>query len=151
MTGTPLAHVAYRGGAPAISDLVAGHINVAFMDSVSVASFIRAGKLKLLAVAAKSRSDLFPDTPTIAEAGYKDVDTSSWLGLYTPAGTAAKDVSLLNKEVNRVMNSPEMVERLKQQNCEPGTQFNPDQMRQFVAEETAKWKNIVRITGVKIE
>ncbi|MHA7602742.1 Bug family tripartite tricarboxylate transporter substrate binding protein [Alicycliphilus sp. T452] len=151
VTGTPLTHVAYRGGAPAISDLVAGQINVAFMDSVSVASFIRAGKIKLLAVAAKSRSNLFPDTPTITEAGYKDVDTSSWLGLYAPAGTAVKDVSLLNQQVNRVMNSLEVIERLKQQNCEPGTQFNLDQMRKFVAEETAKWKNIVRITGVRIE
>lgn len=151
VTGTPLTHVAYRGGAPAISDLVAGQINVAFMDSVSVASFIRTGKVKLIAVAAKSRSGLFPDTPTIAEAGYNEVDTSSWLGLYAPAGTSMKDVALLNQHVNRVMHAPEMVDHLRQQNCEPGTSFLPAQMKTFVLDEVAKWKNIVRITGMKIE
>lgn len=150
VTETPLVHVAYRGGAPAMRDLLAGQIQVAFMDSVSAAPFIRAGKIKPLAIAALSRSNLFSEIPTIAEAGYKEVDTSSWLGLYAPAKTPTKYVSLLNTEANRLMNSADMINRLKQQNCEPGTIFKLEQMRQFVENEAEKWKNIVRITGVKI-
>ncbi|GMG94261.1 tripartite tricarboxylate transporter substrate binding protein [Cupriavidus metallidurans] len=151
MTGAPLVHVPYKGASPSTSDAVAGQIPVVFQDSMSVSAFIAVGKLRPIAVTSLERSKLFPDVPTIAEAGYKNFDAYTWLGLYAPAGTPAAIVTRLNTEVNRIMSSPDMVAKLRKQNAEAAGNLNPVEFRKYVETEVAKWQNMVKITGVQIE
>ena len=150
-THTPLVHVAYRGGAPAISDLIAGQIEVAFMDAVTAAGVLEAGRVKPLAIASSQRSKLFPNLPTVAESGYPGVDALSWLGLYAPAGTPSEIVGLLNTHANRIMTSPGMAKRLEKHQSEPGESLTPEQMRRFVTTEVNRWKRVVSETGVTFE
>ncbi|MCY1290380.1 hypothetical protein D9M70_395210 [compost metagenome] len=151
MTGAPLVHVPYKGASPATNDVVAGQISAVFQDSMSVSAFVAAGKLRPIAVTSAERSKLFPDVPTIAEAGYKNFDAYTWLGLYAPAGTPAAIVTRLNAEVNRIMSSPDMVAKLKKQNAEAAGNLNPVEFRKYVEDEVAKWQNTVKVTGVQIE
>jgi tripartite-type tricarboxylate transporter receptor subunit TctC len=151
VTGTPLVHVAYKGASPATNDAVAGQIPMAFQDSMSVSAFIATGRLRPIAVTSKERSKLFPDLPSIAESGYKEFDTYTWLGLYAPAGTPADIVEKLNKEANRIMSSPEMVAKLRSQSSEAAGNLSPSEFRKYVETEVAKWQNMVKVTGVKGE
>lgn len=151
MTGLPLAHVAYRGAAPAITDLVAGQINMAFQDSMSAAPFIKNGDLKPIAVTTLKRSPLFPDVPTLNESGFKDFDLYTWLGLYAPAGTSSDIVKLLNREANRALAVQKTIDWLRENNCEPGGDMDPMQFATYVAQETKKWQEVVAASGVKVE
>lgn len=147
----PLVHVPYKGASPSTNDVVAGQIPVVFQDSMSVSAFIAAGKLRPLAVTSAQRSKLFPDLPTIAESGYQPYDLYTWLGLYAPAGTPPEIVAALNREANRIMRSPEMVEKLRKQSAEADGSLDPAAFRQFVEAEVAKWQRTVQQTGVKVE
>lgn len=149
--GIKMTHVPYRGAAPATSDVVAGQIPVAIQDSMSVSAFIASGKLRPIAVTSAERSKVFPDLPTLKESGFKDFDVYTWLGLYAPGGTSPEIVSRLNQAVNRIMNSPEMTERLKAQYSEPGGSFTVPETRKYVERELAKWRDLVKVTGVKAE
>lgn len=151
MTGAPLVHVPYKGASPSTSAVVAGQIPVVFQDSMSVSAFVAAGKLRPIAVTGAERSKLFPDVPTIAEAGYKNFDAYTWLGLYAPAGTPKDIVARLNAEVNRIMASPDMVAKLKRQQAEAAGGLSPAAFRDYVGGEVAKWRNTVKLTGVQIE
>jgi len=151
MTGAPLVHVPYEGASPSTNAVVAGQIPVVFQDSMSVSAFVAAGKLRPIAVTSAERSKLFPDVPTIAEAGYKNFDAYTWLGLYAPAGTPQAIVTRLNAEVNRIMASPDMVAKLKRQNAEAAGGLNPAEFRKYVETEVAKWQNTVKVTGVHID
>lgn len=151
MTGAPLVHVPYKGASPSTNAVVAGQIPVVFQDSMSVSAFVAAGKLRPIAVTSAERSKLFPDVPTIAEAGYKNFDAYTWLGLYAPAGTPQAIVTRLNAEVNRIMASPDMVAKLKRQNAEAAGGLNPAEFRKYVETEVAKWQNTVKVTGVHID
>ncbi len=144
-----LIHVPYKGAAPATNDLVAGQILVAFQDSMSVAPFIAAGKLRPIAVTSAERSKLFPALPTLRESGYKDFDVYTWLGLYAPAGTPASTVRRLNHAVGRIMNSAEMTQKLLAQNSEPVGALSVPETRAYVEREVAKWRKLVQTTGVK--
>lgn len=151
MTGAPLVHVPYKGASPSTQAVVAGQIPVVFQDSMSVSAFVAAGKLRPIAVTGAERSKLFPDVPTIAEAGYKNFDAYTWLGLYAPAGTPQTIVTRLNAEVNRIMASPDMVVKLKRQQAEAAGGLSPAEFRKYVEAEVAKWQNTVKITGVHID
>ncbi|WP_338661268.1 tripartite tricarboxylate transporter substrate binding protein [Pararoseomonas sp. SCSIO 73927] len=147
----PLVHVPYRGAAPAISDLVAGQIKMAFQDSMSVSSFLASGDVRAIAVTTLERSPLFPDVPTLAESGFPGFDLYTWLGLYAPAGTDQAIVSRLNQEANRIVTSPDAVQWLRQSNAEPGGGMDPVQFRAFVDEEQRKWARVVQESGVRVE
>ncbi|GAA3985412.1 tripartite tricarboxylate transporter substrate binding protein [Comamonas faecalis] len=153
VTGYEFTHVPYKGAAPATNDAVAGQIPMAVQDSMSVSAFIASGRLRPIANMAAERSKLFPELPTLREAGpqFKDFDVYTWLGLYAPAGTPAPVQTLLNSEVNKIMNSPEMTERLRQQYSEPLGVMDLAQTRGFVAGEVAKWQRVVAETGVQTE
>ena len=151
VTGSPFVHVPYKGAAPATNDAVAGQIPMAVQDSMSVSAFLTGGRLRAIATMAAERSKLFPELPTMQEAGFKGFDVYTWLGLYAPAGTPAPIVAMLNQEVNRIMNSPEMVERLRLQYSEPLGVMDVTRTRQFVADEVAKWRRVVQETGVKTD
>ena len=151
MSGAPLVHVPYKGASPSTQAVVAGQIPVVFQDSMSVSAFVAAGKLRPIAVTSAERSKLFPDVPTIAEAGYKNFDAYTWLGLYAPAGTPQAIVTRLNAEVNRIMASPDMVTKLKRQQAEAAGGLNPAEFRKYVEAEVAKWQSTVKLTGVHID
>jgi len=150
-SGLPLTHVPYKGAAPATSDTVAGQVPMAFQDSMSVSAFIASGKLRPIAITSAERSSVFPNLPTLKESGFKDFDVYTWLGLYAPAGTPADIVAALNKAANKIMNSPEMTERLKSQYSEPVGALTLPQTRQYVEREVLKWRELVKVTGVKAE
>ncbi|WP_020205059.1 MULTISPECIES: tripartite tricarboxylate transporter substrate binding protein [Cupriavidus] len=151
VAGVPLVHVPYKGASPSTNDVVAGQIPMVFQDSMSVSAFIAAGKLRPIAVTSAERSKLFPELPTIAEAGFKNYDLYTWLGLYAPAGTAPDIVARLNREANRIMRSPAMAEKLRKQSAEAGGTLDPAAFRQYVEAEVAKWQRTVQVTGVKVD
>jgi tripartite-type tricarboxylate transporter receptor subunit TctC len=151
LTGYRFTHVPYKGAAPATNDAVAGQIPMAVQDSMSVSAFITSARLRPIANMSAERSRLFPELPTLREAGFKDFDVYTWLGLYAPAGTPTPVLALLNREANRIMNSPEMTERLHQQYSEPMGVMDLARTRAFVAAEVAKWKRVVVDTGVSAQ
>lgn len=150
VSGLPLSHVAYKGASPSILDTIGGQIQVGFQDSVSVSNFVATGKLRALAVTRAQRSKLFPDLPSVAEAGYKDYDLYNWVGLYAPAGTSAEIVSRLNREVNRIMYSPEVVARMQKLGADSGEKFSPQEFRKYVEDEVAKWRKTMQVSGVQV-
>ena len=146
----PLVHVAYKGNGPSMADAMAGQIPAAFVDTVSIGSFVSTGKLRALAVTSGQRSKLYPDLPTIAEAGFKDYDLDNWVGLYAPAGTPRAVVDRLNAEVVRIMNSPEVLARMEKLGADSSNRFDPTQFRQFVDAEVVKWRKTIQVTGVSV-
>lgn len=151
VAGVPLEHVPYKGASPATLATISGEIQFAIQDSMSVTPYIKSGQLRPIAVASANRSSLFPDLKTVAESGYPGFDVYTWLGLYAPAGTDKQIVADLNTAVNQIMNTPEMTARLQQQNSEPGGVMTPQQVKDFVQTETDKWKQMVQVTGVKVD
>lgn len=147
----PLTHIAYKGNGPSMADTVSGHIQVAFVDTVSVGTLVSSGKLRALAVTSAQRSKLYPDVPTIAEAGFKNYDLENWVGLYAPAGTPKDVVTRLNAEVTRIMNRPDIVERMQKLGADSTNKLDAPGFRKYVEAEVDKWRETVRITGVKAE
>jgi tripartite-type tricarboxylate transporter receptor subunit TctC len=146
MTGIEMVHVPYRGGAPAMSDLIAGQVQVMFSNLPAV-EYVRAGKLHALAVTTPERSDEFPDVPTIGEfvPGY---EASAWYGIGAPEGTPADIIDKLNKETNAALADPKIKARLAEFG---GTILagSPVDFGKFIAAETEKWAKVVKFAGIK--
>lgn len=151
VTGLPFTQVAYRGAAAAVQDTVAGQIPMAVQDSVTVAPYIASGHLRPIAVMSAERSAVFPAVPTLKESGFKDFDVYSWLGLFAPAGTPPEIAQTINATINKIMHTPEMKESLRKQSSEPMPVKNLDESRKFIEGELVKWRELVRVTGVKFE
>ena len=150
VSGLPLSHIAYKGNGPSMVDTMAGQIPAAFVDTVSVGSYVTSGKLRALAVTSDKRSTLYPDVPTITEAGFKDYDLENWVGLYAPAGTPRDVVVKLNKAVTQIMNSPDVLAKMRDLGADSSNGLDADQFRQFVVDEGEKWRKTIQVTGVKI-
>jgi len=151
MTGTYMLHFPYRGSGPALLDLIGGTMDVMFDNLPSALPQIKAGKLKALAVTSATRSAAVPDLPTIAEAGpVKGFDASSWFGLLAPAGTPADIVNRLQQETAKALQSPSLKERLLSQGAIPGGQ-TPAEFAKFIAAETSKWAQVVKVSGAKVD
>jgi len=151
MTGTYMVHFPYRGSGPALLDLIGGTMDVMFDNLPSALPQIKAGKLKALAVTSATRSAAVPDLPTIAEAGpVKGFDASSWFGLLAPAGTPAEIVNRIQQETAKALQSPVLKERLLSQGAIPGGQ-SPAEFAKFIAAETAKWAQVVKASGAKVD
>jgi len=149
VTGLPMVHVAYKGNGPSMTDVMAGHIPSAFVDTVSVGDLVHSGKVRALAVTSDKRSKRYPDVPTVAEAGFKDYNLDNWVGLYAPAGTPAAIVEQLNREVTRFLDTPAMRQRMEELGADSSNHFSPQQFRQFVQDEVNKWRKTIQVTGVK--
>ena len=149
MTGVDLVHVPYRGGAPALTDLMGGQVQLMFSVMPETIEFIRAGKLRALAVTTASRSEQLPEVPSVSEfvPGY---EASSWYGVGAPKGTPAEIVERLNQVVNAALADPKMKVRFADLGgmLLPGT---PADFGRFIAEETEKWAKVVRFSGAKAE
>jgi len=149
MTGVKLTHVPYRGSAPAITDMLAGQVQVLFDNMPSSIEHIRAGKLRALAVTTAVRSPALPDVPTVAEtvAGY---EASAWFGMGAPKGTPAEIIEKLNQEINAVLAEPAMQASLAQIGGVPMRGSAAD-FAKTIAEETEKWAKVVKFSGASVE
>jgi tripartite-type tricarboxylate transporter receptor subunit TctC len=149
MTGVNIVHVPYRGGAPAMLDLIAGRAQVMFDNVPTSVEYIRAGKIRPLAVTSATRVALFPDLPTVADyvPGY---EASAWYGIGAPKGTPPQIVEKLNREVNAILADPAVKTRLAALGASllPGS---PADFGKLVADETEKWRKVIRFANIKAE
>jgi tripartite-type tricarboxylate transporter receptor subunit TctC len=146
--GIDVQHVPYKGASAAVADLIAGHIPAVSTTLTTAASQIRAGKAVGLAISAEARLADFPDVPTFAEMGYRDIVATVWFSLSGPANMPAEIVTRLNAEVNRALQQPDVRERLKPEGIVP-TPMDPKAFSAFVAEEVKRWAPIVKASGAK--
>ncbi len=149
MTGIEMTHVPYRGGAPALNDLIAGHVDVMFDNLPSSIAQIRSGSLRALGVTTAVRSTSLPDIPTVAETvtGY---EASIWYGLVAPKGTPQAVVQKLSKSVGQVLAEPDVIARLDQVGCTP-MRMSVEDFGALLAAETEKWRTVVKLAHISIE
>lgn len=147
MTGIDLVHVPYRGAAPALTDLMAGHVQLSCVAAPAVQSFARSGKVRAIGVTTRQRTALAQDVPAIAEtvAGYELV---GWYGLLAPLGTPRVIVEKINAEISRALKTPEVQERLVSVGAE-AVDSNPRAFTQFLQRETVRWGKVLKEAGIK--
>lgn len=151
VTGTYMVHLPYRGSAPALTDLIAGNVNVMFDNLPSALPHIKSGRLRALAVSSKTPSAALPGVPTIEQAAnLKDFDASSWFGLFAPAGTPRAIVDKFQSDVAKALAVPEVRERFVSQGAEPGGN-TPDQFTAFIKGESEKWARVVKFSNAKVD
>jgi tripartite-type tricarboxylate transporter receptor subunit TctC len=148
--GVDLLHVPFRGGGPAMIDVVGGHTNAIFATVPTATPQVKSGKARALAVGAAKRQAALPDIPTATEAGLPGYDVSNWVGLVAPAGTPAAIVDKLNKEIAVIMQSDEMQKQLAAQGAETVT-MPPAEFGDFMEKELAKWGRVVKESGIKAQ
>jgi len=149
MTGLDLVHVPYRGGAPALTDLLAGQVQVMFDNLPTSIEYIRAGKLQALAVTTAARSDMLPDLPTVSEfvPGY---EVSSWFGLGAPASTPADIVDKLSGDISTALADPRLRTRIADLSSVP-LPMSPRELSTLIVAETEKWAKVIKFSGAKAE
>ena len=145
-----MRHVPYKGSNAAMMDVLAGNVDLMVSSVPSALAQIKAGKLRPLAVTSAKRSTSLPDTPTVAELGYKGFDVSTWYGLFVPAKTPKDVVATLNTEVNKLLATPEMKAAIVAQGAEPQS-MTPEQFETLLKTDYEKWKGIVQASGATIE
>ena len=150
VAGVDLLHVAYKGGGPALVDLMAGRVHVMLDTAASAMPHVRAGKLRALALSAPKRSAEYPDLPTFAEAGLPQYDTNAWYSMHAPAGTPADIVRRLNAELVAILRDPDVAARFKQLSTEP-VGNSPEQFAAFVRAELDKYARIIKAAGIKLD
>jgi tripartite-type tricarboxylate transporter receptor subunit TctC len=149
MAGVDMVHVPYRGAAPATADLLAGQVQVYFTGATNVVEYVKAGKLRALAVTTATRLETLPDTPTVADfvPGY---EASTWYGVGAPTNTPSGIIDKLNREINAALTDPKMKARLS----ELGTSVlvtSPAEFAKFIADETEKWAKVIRAANIKLD
>jgi tripartite-type tricarboxylate transporter receptor subunit TctC len=149
-TGVKLTHVAYKGGGPAVSDLLGGNVAMSFASMTSALQFIKAGRLRALAVSSKERSPQLPDVPTMAEAGVPNIIVRDWQGLLAPHGTPKPIVDKLAGETRRILRDPANQERFATLGLDiiAGT---PDEFRAAIASEIQRWAKVVKEANIKAD
>lgn len=150
MTGLQMTHIPYKGGGPALADLIAGQIHLMLENIPSTLPFVKSGRLRALAVSGLTRSPLVPDLPTLDEAGLKSYEIVGWNGLFVPAGTPKAIVAKLHAETVKALGHPNVKERLATLGAE-GVGSTPEQFAAFVKAEISKWAKVVKDAGLKQE
>jgi len=143
-------HVPYKGIAPALTDLLGGHLQLAMTSPPSVMSQVQAGRLKALAVGSEKRSAFLPDIPTIAEAGYATYRADYWWGIAAPANTPAEIINRLAVELTKALQSAELKQRFAAEGAEPST-MTREQLTQFIVADIARWRQVARDANVRAE
>jgi tripartite-type tricarboxylate transporter receptor subunit TctC len=149
--GTSLVHVPYKGTAPAINDLIAGHIDLMFAELASAIELHKAGKARILAVTTSQRVPLLPEIPTLIEAGVPDVESETWNAISAPPKTPAAIVATLNAAINEILKMPDVQERLGNLNMSPEG-MTPAQAAEFVKADTRRWSDVIKaanLTGLE--
>ena len=149
-TGAKLVHVPYKGGGQAMADALGGNIPLVYTAVAGAISHLKAGKLNAIAVSSRTRSPSLPDTPTFIEAGVPDFESSSWVGILAPAKTPRPIIDRLNRELNAVLATPEVIERLAVLGivATPGT---PEQFSEQMKSDLAKYGQVVKAAGIKAD
>jgi tripartite-type tricarboxylate transporter receptor subunit TctC len=143
-----IAHVPFKGGAPALVALISGEVDMSYENSLIVTPHVKAGKVRAIAITGAKRSRSLPNLPTISESGLPGYNASGWYGLFVPAATPKAVISRLNQEAVKALRHPEVVRVLSSQGAEPvgGT---PDEFAAFVKSEIDKWSNLVTKANMK--
>jgi tripartite-type tricarboxylate transporter receptor subunit TctC len=150
MAGLDIVHVPYKGSSGARTDILGGQVQMMFDAITTMAPNVRAGKLKALGTTGKGRSPVLPEVPTVAEAGVPGYEATIWLGIMAPAATPKPIVERLNAEIRKIVGTPEAKEAWAKQGAVPMS-MNTDEFAQYLREDIAKWANIVRISGAKVD
>jgi tripartite-type tricarboxylate transporter receptor subunit TctC len=148
VAGIDLVHVPYKGGAPAMQDLMGGRLT--FIVNTGALPYVKSGRMRALAVASEKRLSSLPDVPTFEEAGIKNMVASAWHGIVAPAGTPPEIVNQLNRELNVVLKSPEMRKLLTEFGAEIGG-GTPEEFGRFMHSELTRYAEIVRLSGAKLD
>lgn len=145
-----MVHVPYKGSAPAVTDLLGNQIAIMFDNLPSAIQYVRAGRLRPIALTTAKRSPELPDVPTIAEAGLPGYEATSWFGLLAPAKTPADIVNRIDAALVKVLANPEVKKKLSEQGAEPYAE-TPEQFAAFIKAETAKWASVVKESGASLD
>ena len=148
LAGVRMVHVPYKGNAPALTDLLGGHVDLVFNGLTSAMPLIKSGKLRALAVTSIKRTGSLPDMPTLDELGLKGFQAVAWNGLSAPARTPKDIIAKINADVLKVVRSPELAERLRAEGSDP-VGNSPEQYAAFLRDEIAKWSKVIKFAGVK--
>jgi len=148
--GVEMTHIPYRGGGPAVTDVIAGQVPLLWVSIPAAAQFVKTGKLKALAVSTVKRSAVFPDVPTMVESGFKGFEVDSWYAMFVPAKTPQAIIERLNKATVNVLAQPEVKEKLLGQGAE-AVGDSPAQLSGVVKKEIAKWKQVVKSANIKVD
>jgi tripartite-type tricarboxylate transporter receptor subunit TctC len=150
MTGIRMEHVPYKGAAPATVAIIAGEVDLGFVDSAAVMPQARAGAVRALAVTDPKRSIIVPELPTVAESGVPGYEVSGWVGLFAPMGTPAQVIARLNADVARVLNNPDVRERILRAQMEPAPN-TAEEFGRFLSAESKQWATVIQSAGIKAE
>lgn len=150
MTGTNLLHVPYKGTGQAVTDLLGNHVSIMFGPAPTVIGHVKNGGLRVLGSTAGKRSKLFPDIPTIAEAGVPGYEAVGWFGLFAPATVPAAIIQKVDADALEVLNTPDVVEHLAQEGAEPAG-MTPDAFRTYVNNDITKWLDLARKADIKLQ
>ena len=150
MTHTNVTHIPYKGSAPAVTDLIAGQVQVMFDNTPNVLPHVRSGKLKAIAVSTRSRTPYAPEVPTVDEAGVPGYDVSVWFGVLTVAGTPREIVNRLNTEMVKILTSAEVKERFAKLGVDVAA-GSPEQFASFLKGEVERWAKVIREAGIKAD
>lgn len=150
LAGVNLLHVPYKGGAPAINDLVGGQVQAIFEGQVALMPHIKSGKVRALAISSEKRNPALPDVPTAAEAGLPQYDAHFWSGLVAPAGTPPDVIKRLNAVLVKALAAPDMREALGRQGLESFGN-TPEEFRKYIASEIERWSAVIKASGAKVD
>jgi len=149
-TGTQMTHIPYRGGGPAVTDVMSGQVPLLWVSIPAAAQFVKTGKLKALAVSTLKRSSAFPDVPTVQETGVPDFEVDSWYAMFVPARTPQPVIDRLNRALNAVLTEPAIREKLLAQGAE-GVGGTPQTLTRIVAAEIPKWAKLAKDANIKAD
>jgi tripartite-type tricarboxylate transporter receptor subunit TctC len=149
MAGIEIVHVPYKGNAAALTDLVAGRVQMMFSNLLTATPHVKAGKLRAIAISTAKRSPQAPDLPTIAESGVPGYDLTPWYGIFAPSGTPRAIVNRLNGEIDRILNAPDLKARFQSQGIDLVTS-TPEAFSGLIRKEIPKWREIVRKSGARV-
>jgi tripartite-type tricarboxylate transporter receptor subunit TctC len=150
MVGVKMVHIPYKGSALALPDLLSGQVSLIFENALAALPSVKSGQLRPLAVTSAKRSSLVPDLPTVAEAGVPGYASSQWFGILVPAGTPIKIIARLNAEIIKVLNIPEVKERLLNLGAEV-IGSTPDEFAAVIKADMAKYAKVVKDTGIRVD
>jgi tripartite-type tricarboxylate transporter receptor subunit TctC len=151
MAGVRMQHVPYKGGAPAMVDLVAGNLQLIFATVSTAATHMKSGRIRTIAVTSAKRTDLFPDLPTVAEAGVPGFAIDNWYSFVAPAGVPRPIVAKLHSEINRILALPDVKERLQGLGIVPFPSASPEEFRAYLASEMQKYAKLVKAVGIQAD
>ena len=150
MAKIDIVHVAYKGGGPAMNDLIAGQVQLQFSSIPTVLGHVKNGRVKMLAIGSAKRSPAIPDVPTIAEAGVPGYEYTTWYGVFGPKGMNKAVVTQLNSAVAKALASPDVHQRLMSQGAEPAPN-SPEELTRYMREESARWAKVIKAAKITLD